>query len=229
VQRLEALIGDRLAGGAIGRLADGDGVRAAGGLEAGGNVDGIAHHRVAVADGAGHHLARVDSDPQREAGAVLGHHLQHREAGAHGPLRIVLVGDRRPEDAHHVVADELVDRPAEALDLLAEASQGAIDEGGDRLRIHPLGGGRVAGEVGEEHGRQPALLRRRGRCLRCRCRLRRVGCGGAEVAPALDAELGAGRVLGAACRAPRGQGGAAGHAEPSALRILSTALVTAPP
>ncbi len=38
-------------------------------LEPGGDVDRVAHHRVAVADLAGQHLAGVDPDPQQEVGA----------------------------------------------------------------------------------------------------------------------------------------------------------------
>ena len=86
----------------------------------------------------------------------------HRQAGANGALGVVLVGDRRAEDRHHVVADVLVDPAAVADDLLAEAAQRAVDHGLDGLGIHPLGDRRVAGEVGEDHGRLAALLRRRG-------------------------------------------------------------------
>ena len=70
-QRLEALVVDRLAGRPVGRLADRDAVGPPGGLEPRGDVDRVADHRVAVAHGAGHHLAGVDPDAQREADAVL--------------------------------------------------------------------------------------------------------------------------------------------------------------
>ena len=71
LERLERLVGDRLRGEPVGGLADGDAARPAGRLQPRGDVDGVAHHRVAVADGAGHHLAGVDPDAQREAHAVL--------------------------------------------------------------------------------------------------------------------------------------------------------------
>src|SRR5919108_591603 len=60
------------------------------------------------------HLARVDADPALEP--------QLREGGLHllgrayRPEGVVLVRDRHPEDRHHLVADELLDRSAMALD-----------------------------------------------------------------------------------------------------------------
>ena len=136
-KRLEPLEGDRLAAGAVGRLADRDGVGPARGLEARRHVDRVAHHGVAVADRSRHHLAGVDADAEREAHAELLaalavrvlHRLLHGEAGPHGALGIVLVGDRSAEDAHHVVADELVDRSAEALDLAHRARAGCDRRG----------------------------------------------------------------------------------------------------
>jgi hypothetical protein len=43
------------------------------------------------------------------------------ERSANGALGVVLVSDRRSEDGHHGVADELLHRAAEALDLEAQA------------------------------------------------------------------------------------------------------------
>ena len=43
-----------------------------------------------------------------------------RERRADGALGIVLVRDRRAEERHHRVADELLDRAAVALELRAE-------------------------------------------------------------------------------------------------------------
>ena len=42
------------------------------------------------------------------------------ECGAHGTLRVVAVGERRAEHTHHRVADELLDHPAERLDLVSD-------------------------------------------------------------------------------------------------------------
>ena len=49
--------------------------------------------------------------------AVRRERVANRERSAHGAFRIVLVRDRRAEDRHDRVADELLDRAAEALEL----------------------------------------------------------------------------------------------------------------
>ena len=136
-------------------------------LEARGDVDRVAHHRVAVADLAGQHVAGVDPDPQREAAAGGGgdvlvdllHRGLHRQAGADGTLGVVLVGDRRTEHRHHVVADVLVDGAAVADDLLPEPAQRPVDDRLHGLGVHALGDRRVAEQVGEQHRRLAALLR----------------------------------------------------------------------
>ena len=160
MQRVELAVVDLVGRRAVGALADGDRSRPAGGLQPRGDVDGVADHGVAVADGAGEDLAGVDADAQLEARAMargqlgvdLAHRGLHPERGAHGALLVVLVRDRRAEDGHDVVADVLVDGAAVAGDLLAEPAQAAVDERLDALGVHPLGHGRVAGEVGEQHG-----------------------------------------------------------------------------
>ena len=53
----------------------------------------------------------------------FGHRVAHRERGPHGALRVVLVGDRCAEHCHDRVADELLDYPAETLDLGADARE----------------------------------------------------------------------------------------------------------
>ena len=95
---------------------------------------------------------------------------------------------------------------AEALDLLAEPAQGAVDQRLDGLGVHALGGGRVAGEVGEQRpspGGAPRAAPRRASAAACsgarggRRRRRELGA-------ALHAELGAGGILGAAAGAAGG-------------------------
>ena len=169
VERLEPLVGDRLAGGAVGALADGDAARPPGGLQPRGDVDGVAHHRVAVADGARHHLAGVDPDPQREADAVARSLWRLTSSIASciaSPARTARSGSSSwatgaPKTPITLSPMNLSIDAAEALDLLAEPAQGAVDQRLDRLGVHALGGGRVAGEVGEQDGRLAALLGRR--------------------------------------------------------------------
>jgi hypothetical protein len=47
--------------------------------------------------------------------AVLGKLLPDRKRSPHSALRVVLVRDRRAEDRHDGIADELLDRTAEPL------------------------------------------------------------------------------------------------------------------
>ena len=50
--------------------------------------------------------------------------VEDAESRADGALGVVLVRDRRAEDRHHRVADELLDRAAEALDLPRRRARG---------------------------------------------------------------------------------------------------------
>ena len=99
-------------------------------------------------------LARVDPDAhlERERRVLrvqLGHRLQDAKAGPDGALRVVLVRDRRAEDGHHRVADELLHGAPVALDLLAEAREVRADAGADVLGVGLLRGGSEADEVAE--------------------------------------------------------------------------------
>ena len=84
------------------------------------------------------------------------------EAGADGPLGVVLVRDRRAPDGHHRVADELLDGAAVALDDAPRVLEVAGEELPHLLGVAGLREGREADEVGEEHRDEPPLgLRRR--------------------------------------------------------------------
>jgi hypothetical protein len=107
-----------------------------------------------------------------------------------GALWIVLARDRRAEQRHHGVADELLDRPAPALELVAQPLVVRLQDGLDVLRVEPLSAGREADQVGEEHGHDLPLGGRRGGRL-------------AERRPTLGAELGSDLVLVAAIGAAR--------------------------
>ncbi len=108
-----------------------------------------------------HHLARRDPDPQYHGLAVGGHvagqaglHLEGAQTGAQG---IVVVGDRGSEDRQHGVADELLERSAEADDGLAEQRQRAVDPGSNLLRIQLVDQTGVADHVREERGNYSAI------------------------------------------------------------------------
>ena len=228
LERLELDVLDRGAGEPVGELADDHSSRLCGRLQPRRHVDRVTDHRVAVADPAGQHLPGVDPDPQREARpdrggdplVDLGHRAQHRQPGPNRALGIVLMRHRRSEDAHHVVADVLVDRPAVAFDLGPETLQCPIDHRLHPLRVEALGNRGVAGEVREHHGRLAALLGRR--LLGCRRDARRRA-GRGELGAARDAEPRPGGVLRPAGRTLGGQRRAAGHAEAGALGVFGAA------
>ena len=66
--------------------------------------------------------------------------------------------DRRAEDGHHGVADELLDRPTEALELGAHAGVVGLEQPSHVLGIHFLGTGGEPDEVAEEARDDLALL-----------------------------------------------------------------------
>ena len=74
------------------------------------------------------------------------------------PVRIVLVRDRRPEQREDAVAEHLVDRSTEALDLRDEQGKRAVDEPFHSLGVEMFGQRRIAHEVGEHDGHHPPLL-----------------------------------------------------------------------
>ena len=127
---------DHPLGRAVGRSADEDAVHGGRRLEARGGVDDVAgdqrlaFRRVRVERD--ERLAGVDRRANLEA--VLDQRVTDRERRAHGALRIVLMRDRRAEDGHHRVADELLDGAAEALELSRAASVV-----GRKRRAHVLG------------------------------------------------------------------------------------------
>ena len=104
-------------------------------------------------------LAGRDPDAHLEL-ALLGERLSDGERSANGSLGIVLVCDRRAEDRHDRVADELLDRPAEALELGAHARVVGLEQAPHVLGIHALGPRREADEVAEEARDDLALLAR---------------------------------------------------------------------
>ncbi len=82
----------------------------------------------------------------------------HRNGRADRALGIVLVCDRSAEDRHDGVADVLVDRPAVALDLVRERAEERRQDPPEVLGVEALGERRGAGDVGEQHRDQSAIL-----------------------------------------------------------------------
>ena len=136
-------------------------------LQPRGGVDHVAHRRVVGAgQRADEHLAGVDADAHLDRGVGTGLHdegaerLLHPQRGPHGPLRVVLVGDRRSEQGDDAVAEQLVDAAAEQLDVGDQPLEAGLDQALDVLRVAALGERGVADDVGEEDRDDPALLER---------------------------------------------------------------------
>ena len=115
---------DRVAGRAPRRLADEDAVDRCVRLEPRRRVDDVAgDHALALLRPRAERderLPGVDADAELELGLLVEDPVADRERGAHRALGVVLVRDRRAEHGHHRVADELLDRAAEALELVAQ-------------------------------------------------------------------------------------------------------------
>jgi hypothetical protein len=108
-------------------------------------------------------LAGVHGNPGLEVqlgvGRVeLGERLPDRERGADGALCVVAVGERRAEDGHDRVADELLHEAAEPFDLDPKALVIAAEDGAHVLRVEGFRARCEADEVGEEDGDDAPFL-----------------------------------------------------------------------
>ena len=126
----------------IGRLVDQDPVRRGRGLQTRGRVHDVpgGHAFSFRRPGTERHerFPGRDGDPHLEA-VVLRDPVPDRERGPDRTLRVVLVCDRRPEERHDRIADELLDRAAVALDLGLHASPVGRLESPDLLGVEALG------------------------------------------------------------------------------------------
>jgi hypothetical protein len=95
-------------------------------------------------------LEEIPAVPLPKLGAMLVDQLLQAEGGERRPPGMVLVGDRRPEDGHEAVAQELVDRPLVAVDLGEGELEEAVEQQVHRLRPQPLGERRRPHEVAED-------------------------------------------------------------------------------
>src|SRR5439155_12280190 len=71
---------------------------------------------------------------------------------------IVFMRRGRPECSHHGVANELLDRSAEPLDLFAEELEVEAQHLLDVFRVRLLGAGSESDEIYEQHGDDLALF-----------------------------------------------------------------------
>ena len=149
---------DRALGAMAGRLADDHDPRRRHRLESGRGVDQVAGDHPLVRGPQCHGcLAGEHPGPCLEHLAVVSQvadSIDKFEGGPHRSLGIVLVRDGRAPDGHHRVADELLYRPAVAVDDLLGDRKVLGQLLADRLGITGLGEGSEANQVGEEHGHQ---------------------------------------------------------------------------
>ena len=103
-------------------------------------------------------LPGVDADTELELGLLVEDPVADRECCSHRALGVVVVRDRGAEHGHHGVADELLDRAPEALELVAQPRMVGPEQRAHLLGIHALGARGEADEVGEEDGDDLALL-----------------------------------------------------------------------
>ena len=122
-------------------------------FEAGGHVDGVTRREALL--GSRHHLAGHDADPAFQP--ELRQRVSHLGRGAQRAERVVLARDRDAEHRHHRVADELLHRPAVALDDRLHPLEVPREQRAQPFRIDRLAERGRAGEVAEEHGDRLAL------------------------------------------------------------------------
>ena len=88
--------------------------------------------------------------PRRTSRAVLVHLRDHAQRAAHRALGVVLARRRRAEEREHAVAGEILDVPAERLDLADDARDRLADDVLHVLGIDALRERRRADDVGED-------------------------------------------------------------------------------
>ena len=161
LDRLEFLVRDSVLRRVVRQLADDDRAGRRRALEPRRGVHNVTRdHRLAlgrVRTERDERLAAVDRGARPEP--QLADRLERAQRRADSALRVVLVRDRRTEDGHHRVADELLDRAAEPLDFLLRVQVILAQPRANVLGVRGLGGRREADEIDEEDGDDLALLR----------------------------------------------------------------------
>jgi hypothetical protein len=108
-------------------------------------------------------LAGRDADPP--ADAEIGECVAHLDGGAARAKGVVLVQHGHPENGHHRIADELLNRATVCLDDPLHPLEVAREQRAKRLGIHRLAERSRARHIAEKHRHRLALLASR-RCSR---------------------------------------------------------------
>jgi len=152
------LEGDRLAGGALGRLAHEDRAWLGDRLQPAGRVDEVARDHALVRGTEGNRcLAGQDAGAGFDRRPKSPHRIDQLERRPDRPFGIVLVGRWRTPDRHDRVTDELLDGAAVAADHVAGKLEVARQELPGVLRVASLGQGREADQVGKQDRDETAL------------------------------------------------------------------------
>ena len=171
-ERLHGLGPHRVADETVRRLAEQHLAGPCGLLQPRGDVDRIAcHERLPVGRVAGHDLAGVDTDPERDPRAepplellVQGREPRlHLERGAARAQGVVLVCLGHAEHGQHGVADELLDGAPVTLERPSHLVEVREHQAPNRLRVDPLAHRRRAREIAEDERRELPPLRGGGR------------------------------------------------------------------
>ncbi len=145
------------------------------------------------------------------------------EGGAHRPLGVVAVGDRRAEQGHRRIADVLVDGSAEAVDDRVDQGEESLQQ---RVHVFRIELRREAGEtnqIAEQHRDRPTVALWRLAAAPFRWRGAVVG-----KEPPAPAAIPIAAFVGVAASRARGrQGGAARCAELTSLAVLEFAPLAA--
>ena len=103
-------------------------------------------------------LARVHADAYLQGPLEVRRPVAYCQGGPDGPLGVILVRDRRTEERHHGVADELLDCPSEAFELDAEPVVIGHEHGTNVFGVKGFGALGEADQIGEQHRDDLALL-----------------------------------------------------------------------
>src|SRR5439155_1416219 len=160
LDRLSCSVFDRVPRRSVRRLVGEHAIHRSGGLQASGGVDDVAcRHRLTLLGFRREPHERLSgSDPDSKLDPFLSRVPADRKGCSNSPLGIVLVRHRRTEQRHDRVADELLDRTAEALELGTEAFVVRGEERSHVLGVHGLGAFGEADEIREEDSDDLALL-----------------------------------------------------------------------
>ena len=217
---------DGLSGGSLGRLADEDGAWLGRGLKPACRVDEVAgDHPLADRPERDRRLAGQDSGPGLDPWAEPLHRVDELKAGPNGSLGVILVGRRCAPDRHDRITDELLDRSPVAADDLARQVEVAREQLASVLGVAALRERREPDQIGEHDRHESAFGDGWQRGFGGSGLTPWTGAGGRsrERRGALAAELGRGRVRGAAARAAGCQPRGALHTELAPRIILRPA------